>query len=186
MNELVYVTGNDLKFRQALFTCEPFGVHLQQAQLHIDEIQAETGESVARDKAQKAYEQLQKPLVVSDDSWMIPGLNNFPGPYMKYMNDWLTIEDWVRLTAPLTDRRIILRQIVAYQDAHEQQLFTVDIPGILLSEPRGKSPFPHSALVSFDGGKRSNAEYHKNNESAAQHHHNPWHEFAKWYSNKIA
>jgi XTP/dITP diphosphohydrolase len=184
MNELVYVTGNDVKFRQALFTCQPFGVHLQQTRLNIHEIQAETGEPVARDKAEKAYAQLQKPLVVSDDSWMISGLNGFPGPYMKYMNDWFTTEDWIRLTQPLADRQITLRQIVVYQDEHKQQLFSVDIPGILLKAPRGKSPYPHTALVSLDGGTYSNAEYHEKGESATQYLHNPWHEFAKWYSEK--
>jgi XTP/dITP diphosphohydrolase len=181
MNDLIYVTGNAIKFRQAAITCEPFGISLQQTELDIVEIQAETGEPVARDKAQKAFALLQKPLVISDDSWMIPGLNNFPGPYMKSMNHWFTPEDWLRLTNTLEDRTITLRQIVVYQDANDQQLFTVDVPGILLHEIRGTSPFSQSTIVSLDGGKRSAAEFHEKGESAAAQHHNPWHEFAKWY-----
>jgi inosine/xanthosine triphosphate pyrophosphatase family protein len=181
MKQLAYVTGNAFKFRQADVTCKPFGVQLEQIKLDIPEIQAATGEQVARDKAAKAFAALQKPLVVSDDSWMIPGLNNFPGPYMKHMNDWFTVEDWLRLTSTLEDRSIILRQIVIHQDEHGQQLFSVDIPGILLREARGASPYPHASLVSLDGGKRSNAEYHEKGESAAANYHNPWHEFAQWY-----
>lgn len=165
-------------------TCAPFDVTLEQAQLDIPEIQAETGEEIARDKATKAYAELQKPLVVSDDSWMIPGLNNFPGPYMKQVNEWLTVQDWLNLTRDLSDRSIILRQIVVYQDEAEQFVFSVDIPGILLAKARGTSPYPHSTITSFDGGKHTNAEYHEKGESAAANHHNPWHEFAKWYSAK--
>jgi XTP/dITP diphosphohydrolase len=184
MNALAYVTGNSFKFSQAVVTCKPFGVSLDQVELDIPEIQAKTGEVVARDKAAKAYAELKKPLVVSDDSWMIPGLNNFPGPYMKHMSEWLTVQDWINLTQSLTDRSIILRQIVIYQDEAEQYIFSVDIPGILLTESRGTSPYPHTTLVSFDGGKHTNAEYHEKGESAAAHHHNPWHEFAQWYSEK--
>jgi XTP/dITP diphosphohydrolase len=183
MKELTYITGNAVKFRQAVMTCEPLGITLvQQSGLDIPEIQAESGEVIACDKAAKAFATLQKPLVVSDDSWTIPGLKGFPGPYMKYVNDWFTIDDWLNLTRNLTDRRIILQQIVVYHDANGQQVFSEDIAGILLTEPRGNSPYPHSAITSFDDGEHSNAEYHEKGESAAAHHPNPWHKFAAWYS----
>jgi XTP/dITP diphosphohydrolase len=181
MGKLLYVTGNNVKFRQAAFTCEPAGIDLEQTRLKIEEIQSETGEPVARDKATKAFAKLGQPLVTSDDNWMIPGLKNFPGPYMKSINDWFTPDDWLRLTRDLTDRRITLRQIVVYHDGDGQQLFSVDIPGILLKEARGKSPYAHATVTSFDDGKHSNAEYHERGESAAQNHHTPWHEFAEWY-----
>jgi XTP/dITP diphosphohydrolase len=182
MQQITYVTGNPIKFRQAAVACQSAGIQIQQTTLDIREIQSETGEPVARDKAAKAFAILQQPLVVSDDSWLIPGLNNFPGPYMKSMNDWFTVDDWLRLTRELTDRRIICRQIVVYQDTQGQQLFTADISGILLREARGKSDYPHCYITSFDNGEHSNAEYHEQGESAVQHYHNPWHDFTKWYA----
>jgi non-canonical purine NTP pyrophosphatase (RdgB/HAM1 family) len=186
MHEVLYATGNSMKFQQAAATCQPFGLTLTQTHLDIPEIQAETGEPVARDKAAKAYAELGKPVTISDDTWMIPGLKGFPGPYMKHVNDWFTVDDWLRLTRDLTDRSVILRQIVVYQDADGQQVFSVDIPGILLREARGTTPYPHSAIVSFDGGKHTNAEFHERGKSAAANYHNPWHEFAEWYGKRHA
>ena len=180
MKELTYVTGNAIKFHQGALACETFDIKLLQTKLSIDEIQAETGEPVARDKAQKAFEQLGTPLVVSDDSWSIPGLGGFPGPYMKDINDWFTPDDWLRLTITLEDRRAILRQIVVYQDRHGQQLFSVDIEGILLKESRGKSPYAHAHIVSFDGGKTASAEYHALGKSAHDTRRHAWHDFAQW------
>lgn len=173
-----------MKFRLASVVCESFAISLEQATANIVEIQAENSEPIAQDKADKAFAIFQKPLVVSDDSWMIPGLQGFPGPYMKYVNDWFSLEDWLHLTRDLPDRTIILRQIVVYKDAHVRQLFSVDIPGILLTEPRGTAPDPHNTLVSFDGGKHSSAEYHEQGKSAAAHRHTPWHEFAAWHKEK--
>jgi len=131
---------------------------------------------------EKAFAKLQKTVIISDDSWSIPALKGFPGAYMKSMNHWLSVEDWLRLTQPLEDRRIILQQVVVFQNAAVQKVFSCDIEGVLLAEPRGKSPSPHAHIVSFDGGKHSSAEFHERNESAAQHHRSVWDDVGKWYS----
>jgi inosine/xanthosine triphosphate pyrophosphatase family protein len=177
MKELVYATGNQIKFIHALAICDKTGLKLTQTKLDIEEIQAETGEPIARDKA----EVLDTPLVVSDESFMIPGLKGFPGPYMKYLNDWFTTDDWLRLTSSLTDRRVIKRQVVVYQDVHMQKLFALDTPALLLTEPRGESPYTYSTIISYDGGKTSSAEHHEQGKSATEHIYGPWHEFAAWY-----
>ncbi len=186
MNTLTFVTGNDLKFHLAEKICREFGQELsQEAALDIPEIQAETGEPVARDKAQKAFEQLGHPVVVTDDTWVIPALKGFPGPYMKSMNHWFTPEDWLRLTGTLEDREIILRQVLVYQDEIEQVLFTVDIKGVMLREIRGVSPYPHNTIVSFDGGKHSFAEIYAEGKTI-DNHHTAWHECAQWLKEREA
>jgi inosine/xanthosine triphosphate pyrophosphatase family protein len=182
MKELAYVTGNAIKFLQGKAACEAFGIALTQTGADIIEIQANTGEPVARDKAQKAFEQLGKPLVISDDSWSIPGLKGFPGPYMKDINEWFTPQDFLRLTSELKDRRIILRQIVVYQDAHVQKLFSFDIEGMLLKDARGMSKYPHSYITSFDGGKTSSAEHHARGTTPHASQRDVWHDFAEWYT----
>jgi len=186
IKDLVYATSNLQKLSQARAVCEPLGINLQQIKLDISEIQAEDGEPIARDKAANAFALLQKPVVVSDDNWLIPGLNNFPGPYMKSMNAWFSPQRWLALTNGLTDRTIILRQIVMYQDAPRQQMFSVDIPGILLHEIRGLSPCAHCTITSLDGGKTSMAEYHQLGESAPTLHHSAWQDFATWYTEEAA
>jgi XTP/dITP diphosphohydrolase len=180
MKPILYATGNAIKFQLAQHVCSTYNIQLEQIALDVPEIQSEQGEPVARDKAEKAFAKFGKPVVVSDDSWMIPGLKNFPGPYMKSMNDWFTPDDWLRLTSVLEDRRVILRQIVVYQDSDVQKLFFTDIEGEMLREARGKSPFAHATITSFDG-KQSNAEYHERGENAAQNRPTSWHDFAEWY-----
>jgi XTP/dITP diphosphohydrolase len=180
MQQLTFVTGNELKFRFAEELCSGMGVQLTQADFDMPEIQSEIGEVIARDKANKVFEKFQKPIVITDDSWIIPGLGGFPGPYMKSVNHWFTPEDWLRLTLPLEDREIILHQIAAYQDEFEQVVFAVDITGVLLTEIRGTSKWPHNTIVSFDGGKQSDAEAHAKGQSGAIAHHSAWHELCKW------
>jgi XTP/dITP diphosphohydrolase len=180
--KLMYVTSNMEKFNQAKNTCQQFGIELVQDKSHdFQEIQSESGEEIALHKAAQAYALFKQPLVISDDSWDIPGLGGFPGSYMKSINQWFTSDDWLRLTKSLTDRRIILHQVVVYQDADGSQVFVKDLMGTLQTKSRGISPYAHATITSLDGGKTTTAEWHERGESASGDLQNPWHDFAKWY-----
>lgn len=180
MSTLTFVTANKYKVRAAKALGAKLGIDIEFAEADVDEIQARDGTVIARDKAAKIYEKLQKPIVITDDTWIIPGLGGFPGPYMKYMNDWLTAEDFLRLTLPLEDRRIILRQTAVYQDEIEQVSFSIDIEGLLLKEIRGASEYAHMRITSFDGGVSSGAETHSAGRANTADKHTVWHELAKW------
>lgn len=185
MDELTFVTGNDLKFSTAQHLCAQKGLTLIQQDIETVEIQAETGEPIAKHKANEAFQKLQKPIIVTDDTWVIPALNGFPGPYMKSINHWFTRADWLRLTLPLEDRTIILRQVAVYQDEMEQVCFTVDIKGTLLKEIHGESFFPHLSILSFDG-QRSEAEALANGHSDTVGMHNVWMELTAWLKGRQA
>jgi hypothetical protein len=179
MNSLTFATSNNLKFLAATKVCRQHGVVLDRATIDLLEIQSNDGEAIARHKAAAAFAALQTPLVVSDDSWNIPGLNGFPGPYMKDVNQWFSPADFLRLTVDLQDRRIILRQEVVYQDAAQQIAFAVDTPCLLLKEIRGSSKYPHLAITSLDG-QQSLAEIDTAGGSVLAGTRGVWHEFCEW------
>jgi len=182
MKQILFATGNNTKFHTANLICQEYGIELERLSLDIPEIQAQESEVIARDKALRVFEELQRPVVISDDTWIIPGIGGFPGPYMKFVNGAFMPEDWLHLTASLTDRRIILRQIVVYQDKHQQQLFYIDIEGVLLDEIRGKGEYPHTTVASFDGGKHSMAEVIAQGKSSLfdSGKRTTWHDLCEW------
>jgi len=183
MTEVFYATGNAIKFQHGQQVCKEAGIELVQADLDVPEIQGTNTEVIARDKAEKAFLKFGKPIIISDDSWSIPGLNGFPGAYMKDVNEWFSVQDWLNLTLPLTDRHIILRQSIVFQDASGQHFFSGDIQGVLLTVPRGESKFPHAYITSVDGGKTSTAEHHAIGKSAAASDIlGAWHDFTAWYT----
>ncbi len=180
MQTLTFITTNSDKLRSARHICAQFDITVAQVTLDILEIQNDDGEVIARGKAQKAYNIVQKPLIVCDYSWIIPGLKGFPGPYMKSVNHWFTAEDFLRLTLPLTDRRVFLRQIVVLQDASGQHIFTADISGTLLKEIRGQSHNPNDQIISFNGKGLSTAEVRALGRPVISHHRTVWHELSEW------
>lgn len=182
---VLYATTNPVKLSQAKAVCAPEGITLEQLVCDIDEIQGEDPKYIALDKAQKVYDYVQKPVIISDDSWAIPALNGFPGAYMKSINTWFSPDDWLRLTRELADRRILLTQIVVFQDASGATLFEKTIVGQLVTDARGQSPYPHCLITSFDEGKTTLAEWHEKNESDTKKIANVWHDFAAWYKEKL-
>lgn len=189
MKRLVFSTGNTNKFEVAKLICERKGIELLQRVLDIDEIQSEDAERIIIDKAVKAFALLKKPVVVSDDCWEIPGLNGFPGPYMKSINGWFTPEDLLRLTLPLANRRVYLTQRIAYKDFDSQKTFQIKTKGMIQKEVRGKQSYPNQKLMSMDGDngltiaevydRYSNPE--RTNRDVAQ----IWHQFTDWYNAKL-
>jgi len=151
MPTILFATGNQQKFLAAQAAFLKSHITLVQKPVEIDEVQSEDSEYIIRDKARRAFEILQQPLIVSDDSWSVPGLNGFPGPYMKSMDHWLTPQNWLDLTARLTDRRIILIQRLAYQDKDTFKLFRSTYTGTILTESRGKHGATLQKVVTMPG-----------------------------------
>jgi non-canonical purine NTP pyrophosphatase (RdgB/HAM1 family) len=188
MQSVIFSTGNSEKFNIAHMACEAADIQLTQSMLDIPEIQGEDPEVIIRDKAQKAFDLLGKPVIVSDDSWNIPALNGFPGAYMKSVDHWFRPEDFLNLTRPLEDRRIILVQMLAYQDNARQQVFRKEYAGTMLTEARGNYGKPIQKVISMpgDNGLSVSEVY----EQGAAHTERPvsatWHLFIQWYQENLA
>lgn len=183
MNKLIFCSGNSEKFSNALLVCEQYGIELEQASLEIDEIQSEDGDKIIIDKLNKAYELMQEPVIVSDDTWEIPALNGFPGPYMKSINHWFTAQDLLNLTFNLDDRSVFLIQRLGYKDGNTSKIFTNKTKGTLLKEIKGEYGVASHKLISMDGdnGLTIAEIYDKGLDKAEREIGGNWHELIVWY-----
>lgn len=189
MTPLLFATTNQHKFEMAQQICTKANISIEQVVIDIDEIQGEDPDLIVRDKAKRAYESTGKPVVVSDDSWAIHGLNGFPGAYMKSMNHWLRAQDFINLTHDLTDRRVTLYQHLAYQDELETVIFTSEIHGTLAKTPRGNTQpaFLQVAMLDIDNGHTLAEIYDAGKQHEKQRvstQPDAWHEMAAWYAAK--
>jgi inosine/xanthosine triphosphate pyrophosphatase family protein len=187
MQTLLCVTGNKDKLAHGQHAFSKYVITLEQVVADIDEIQGEDPEVIIKHKAHSAYDLISKPLVVTDDSWTIPGLGGFPGPYMKSINHWFTPDDLIRLTRDLTDRSIYINQFVAYIDDREFVVFRHDISLRLMKESRGVYGPPIMKVVESDAikGKSISEAY---DAGAAPHRTEgtAWDQLAKWYADSRA
>ncbi|MDB5186527.1 MAG: RdgB/HAM1 family non-canonical purine pyrophosphatase, dITP/XTP pyrophosphatase [Candidatus Saccharibacteria bacterium] len=184
MKQLLFSTGNAEKFLTAKHVCDQYGIELLQMNIDIVEIQEESPEKVAIDKATKAFEAIQKPVVITDDSWAFLGLNGFPGVYMHSINEWFTPEDFLRLTLPLEDRRAVLTQCLVYHDGTQAKVFTRSIEGELLKEIRGTSTHASHTVTTMpgDNGLSIAEAYDQAKDKSTRVSAQIWIEFAEWFN----
>jgi inosine/xanthosine triphosphate pyrophosphatase family protein len=186
MKELIFSTGNDEKFLTAKHTCDNYGIKLTQKSADIVEIQEESPEKVAVDKAAKAFALLKRPVVITDDSWSFSGLKGFPGVYMHSINEWFTPDDFLRLVLPLADRKAILTQYLVYDDGQEQKVFSKQTEGELLKEIRGTSKHPSHTVITLtgDNGLSIAEAYDQATDKSTRKSAQIWQDFADWFSKR--
>ncbi len=190
MHKLYFATTNKDKIQIAQTVCKDVDITLVPVSLEIDEIQGENPEIIVKDKAQRAYERLGKPVIVSDDSWDIRALNGFPGAYMKSINHWFTSDDFLRLMNGVKDRRVTIHQYLAYTDGSMTQVFSNSIKGKIINEARGsskKSPNMTVIVLDSDNGKTLAEVYEEGAKAIEARYKNrpdAWHVFIDWYKTR--
>lgn len=182
---LYYITSNQGKVAVAKKYLEPFGISVEGKNLSMQEIQSENLEDIARYKAKQAFETLAHPLLVNDAGWFIPALKGFPGPYMRYVNDWFTPNDFLRLMAPYSNRQIIFQEVFCFIDAKQIKVFKGEIKGTILQEiyrKEGQTP-SHNVISLREDGISIAEAWDKGLQSVDNYR--VWDDFAQWYNSMI-
>ncbi len=135
---LYYITSNQEKVNVAQKNLNPLGIEIEKKSFDFVEIQSESIEEIAVHKAKSAFEKLQHPLIVNDAAWHLPALNGFPGPYMKYVNQWFTAENFQTLLEGKEDRTVIYEEVFCYISSTTVNTFKGQVSGIVLNEPKGQ------------------------------------------------
>ena len=184
MKQILFSTGNTQKVVMGKTVCNPYDIEIIQKDLHIDEVQSEDSEYVAKKKAEVAFFVAKKPILISDDSWAFLGLNGFPGTYAKSVNTWLSPEDYLRLMEGVSDRRVLFTQLLVYQDEYGQKIFKEETIGTVLYEARGKSGGSTQKITSFEDGMTISEHLDSGNYFSGADTLRVWHAFAAWFSKK--
>lgn len=182
---LLYITSNKDKAASAKWNLSPFGIEFETQHAELIEIQSDSMKEIALDKAKRAFETIQEPLFITDHGWYIPALNGFPGPYMKYINQWFTSEDLLHLMQDKADRTIIKREVLVYVDNDGMQHFTAEIKGRILTAPEGEG-YPAMRITTLSKSGKSMSRCQEEGINSFDENH-IYEEFALWLkaNNKV-
>lgn len=76
----------------------------------------------------------KKHLLVEDTGFIIPALNNFPGPYVKYFLSTIGIDRLLLLMRNESDKTAIFRTVLGYFDGEKDYFFSYDEKGFILDK----------------------------------------------------
>ncbi|MFA5013443.1 MAG: RdgB/HAM1 family non-canonical purine NTP pyrophosphatase [Candidatus Paceibacterota bacterium] len=150
---MIFITGNQNKVREFE---EILGQKLESVDLDLEEIQSIDVENVASEKAKKAFEILKKPLIVEDTGLHFEEMNGLPGALIRFFVDKLSLEQICGLVKH--DRRASAKTCIAYADKNGIKLFTGEVEGEIVKEPRGKNGFGWDPIFVPENEKKTFAE----------------------------
>jgi XTP/dITP diphosphohydrolase len=129
---IYFVTGNKYKFEIAKKVLGETDINLVQEDLDIPEIQSTKVEKIASFSAKWAAEKLGKSVALTDAGYYIEALNGFPGPFIKYINKWLTSEDLLKLMEGKKNRKVVVKGCLAYcEPGKEPVVFPSKVTGTI-------------------------------------------------------
>lgn len=112
--KLVFVTGNKYKYRIARKALSDLNIRLVQKKIPVPEIQSMDVSEIAAFSAAWASKKINLPVVVTDAGFYFEGLKGFPGPFIKYANQWFSSSDFIGLMRGRKNRKIIVKDCLAF------------------------------------------------------------------------
>lgn len=135
MKTITFITGNENKATQiARYLTFP----VAHESVELIEIQSLDVEAVARDKAERAYAMLQKPVLVEDTALYIDALGGLPGPFIKWFLEGVGNDGICEMMREKTDRVAVAITCFALCDETGVHTFTGERNGTISDSPRGE------------------------------------------------
>lgn len=154
MKDLVYVTSNDGKAREA---ARLLGVNVQRASLELDELQSLDLARIVEHKARQAYKKLKKPVIVDDVSFEIDQWRGFPGPFAKWLDKTITYEQLPQLLRK-ENRTARWITMLGFFDGNIFKIFQGVEEGAIALRARGKDGYGFDPIFVRKGDARTVAE----------------------------
>lgn len=163
MQKIIFlVTGNLSKVEVAKHALAPFSIEVKQLVMETPEIQSSDTEEVARYSVRYAAEKAGKPVIKGDFGMFIEALNGFPGPFVKFINEWLTARKFVQFYKNEVNKKAYFINALGYCEPEKEPVcFTTHTYGTLITKPQGNNKNMVDSLFIPDGFDKTIAQLSK-------------------------
>ena len=153
----IFITGNKHK---AAYLGKLLGISLEHKNITMDEIQSTDTKQITEDKARRAYEIVQQPVLVEDVGLYFEAWGDLPGPFIKFFVEQENgLEKLCRMLDGFASRRAKTVVTTTYYDGSNFVHFDGGASGEIAHAPRGTGGFGYDPIWCVDGyGGRTRAE----------------------------
>jgi XTP/dITP diphosphohydrolase len=120
--QVTFASTNQNKHREVQSILSPHGIEVEFAQVNLVEIQSDSLEEIAREKAKSAFAKVGSLVIVEDDGLYIDALNGFPGQYSSHAFKTLGNEGILKLLEGSPNRSAYFRSLIAFYDGREMSI----------------------------------------------------------------
>lgn len=151
---LHFVTSNQNKVKEAENILK---LKINKTDIDIKEIQAIEIEEIVKDKANKAYNLIGKPVLVEDVGLYIKSWNGFPGALIKWILKTIGNEGLCKILQEY-DRETTAKTCICIYNGNDFQVFRGEVKGEITKQPRGENGFGWDSIFQPDGWNKTFGE----------------------------
>lgn len=153
---IFFISANKFKIGEVKSILSSKSINVIGHPLKINEIQSESMESIVRDKAEKAYAKLRRPLIVEQTGLHISDFENLPGGLTQVFWDALQADKFCKY---FSDKgKVSAETVVAFCDGKKIHIFSGEIDGVIVNTPRGNRDFQWDCVFQPTGYDQTFAE----------------------------
>jgi non-canonical purine NTP pyrophosphatase (RdgB/HAM1 family) len=158
MLNITFITGNPHK---AEVFAKYMGQEIKHQKIDLDEIQSMDLREITAHKLKQAYNLVNAPVLVEDSGCAMDAFGKFPGPFIKWMVQEISLEDICRLL-DAKDRSAVAGICFGYYDGKTMKFFEGNVHGKISEHPRGESGFGWNSIFIPEGSAQTYAESGEN------------------------
>jgi XTP/dITP diphosphohydrolase len=179
LRTVTFASTNQNKYREVQSILSSHGIAVDFAQAHLVEVQSDSLEEIAGEKAKSVFAKVGRPVIVEDDGLFIDALKGFPGQYSSHAFKTIGNEGIIKLLAGSADRNASFRSLIAFYDGEHLSISEGRVDGkisdTITEGGWGYDPIfiPAGTNLTFAQLKEKKNEY--------SHRKKALDNFAKWY-----
>lgn len=143
MHDLILVTGNAGKVAEI---SRLLGIEVHGQKASLPELQSTDVREVAAAKAQAAYAQLKRPVLVDDTGLYINAWGELPGALIAWFLDNVGCDGILRMLEGWSDRSARVVTALGYCDEHGVRVFDGELRGSIAPQKRGDKGFGYDPI----------------------------------------
>lgn len=133
MSDLIFITGNQNK---ADYLAKWLGMPIEHQKVELDEIQSLDLREVVEDKARRAYEVIQKPVLVEDIALTFHALGRLPGTMIKWFLEELGPKGLCKILQDYEDRSATASIMYGIFDGKKLETIEAHVRGEISFQPQ--------------------------------------------------
>ena len=180
MENITFASTNQNKFLEVQSILSTRNISVDFSQIPLVEIQSDSLEEIAREKAKTAFTKVGRQVIVEDDGLFIDSLGGFPGQYSSFVFRTLGNDGILKLLAGSSKRSAYFRSTIAFYDGIILSISEGRVNGRISDRVTEGSGWGFDPIFIPDGTDLTFAEL-KKNKNEYSHRKRALEKFAQWY-----
>ena len=179
MENITFASTNQNKFLEVQSILSTRNISVDFSQLTLVEIQSDSLEKIAREKAKTAFAEVGRQVIVEDDGLFIDSLGGFPGQYSSFVFQTIGNDGILKLLAGSANRSAYFWSLIAFYNGITLSISEGRVNG-RISDRITKGGWGYDPIFEPDGTDLTFAEL-KKSKNEYSHRKRALEKFADWY-----